>query len=384
MKNFFGIITAMMTASTCYVPVALAQDRCEDVLINKVMDTEEYRRDNVFLLTLATQSTDYLKGSESNKGGLGFDIDGIGGNVSSENARQFERQISNSLNLSTFQKDSVYYLVMSGQKNIIDAWKDCMSQRGGLVLTFEVQSERRGVLHIDYLVPKDTFADWPDLTLQENVPIPADFKINSGMDCLKRSPGRPAHVFKPSSHCDVDFELPADWPKDRAAWTTWSVVLRAKSKDKELSYNTYLAPRTKLVARQKVWPAPDRTMAMAGLYTFEHSVPSKLDCKSADPGYVFLDKFNKQPHEWGHGGGNCRVNTEKIQDPGTTYCMTSALGPITESGDYYCQIDVSGTEIKFEFDPPEPNAQPADFMAFSVSKPIQQNQIKTRWRPVAD
>lgn len=374
MKTFVCKIAAVAMAILTSGSIALAQDRCEDVLINKVMDTQEYKRDGVFLLTLATQSTDYLKNATSMKTGLDFAIDGIPIGVTSDNANQFERQITRSLNLTAFQRDNVYYLLQSGQKNIIDAWSDCMSQRGGLVLTFESQNEYRGVLHIDYLVPKGTFSEWPDLTLQEDVPIPANFKINTGMDCLKRQPGKSAHVFKRDSRCDVDFELPADWTKDRAAWTIWSVVLRAKTSSKQLSFSTYLAPRTKLVARSKVWPASP-PMQMAGLYAFDHGVASALDCKSSDAGYVFLqNKFKLQPVEWGHGGGRCRVNTAAVQDPGTAFCITSALGGIYESGDYYCRIDVTGTEIKWEFDPAEPNAKPADYLAFSLGKPLE-NEI---------
>jgi hypothetical protein len=190
-----------------------------------------------------------------------------------------------------------------------------------------------------------------------------NFKINSGIDCLKLSAGKPPHVFKQGSHCDVDFELPSDWAKDRAAWTTWSVVLRAKSPAKELSFNTYLPPRTKLVARQKVWPAKPPAQ-MGGLYAFDHGLQSKLYCEAADAGYIFLDNFKLQPVEWGHGGGNCRVASAKIQQPGTVFCLASALGGIYESGDYYCRIDVVGTQIKFEFDPAEPNAKPAERRSF--------------------
>lgn len=364
-----GIIAAAVAASTFQMQAAHAAG-CEDVLIHKVMDQKEYKRDSVFLLTLATQSKDYLKDDISMKTGLDFDIDGLPIGIDSDNARHFEHQITTSLNLSTFQRDSVHYLVQSGQKNIVEAWKDCMSQQGGLVLTFEVHDERSGVLHIDYLTPKDSIAVWPDLTLKETAPIPTDFKINTGMDCLKLAAGKPAHVFKPGSNCDVDFALPADWAKDRAAWTTWSVVIRTKAKDKEISSNTYLAPRAKLVARTKVWPAAP-PVAMAGLYAYDHGLTSRLDCKTTDAGYVFLNKFNLRPVETGHGGGNCRVTTAAIQEPGTAFCLTSGLGGIYEKGDYYCHIDVAGTEAKFEFDPAEPNAKSADFASFLSGKPTQ-------------
>jgi hypothetical protein len=125
------VVSAFLIAVALHPSISLAQsaeDSCRDVLINKVMDVESYKRDSLFLLTLATQSKEYISSRNNSKDRLGFDIEGIKGNLTHENVRQFEHQILNSLDLTKFHKDRVDYFLMQGSENLCCSLNTAVAQ----------------------------------------------------------------------------------------------------------------------------------------------------------------------------------------------------------------------------------------------------------------
>lgn len=265
----------------------------------------------------------------------------------------------------------------------MDAWSECMSQWGGLILYFEAPDEYARVLHIKYVTPKDTFVLWPDLTVMEASQLPPHFDSSKaiGLDCLQ-----PDHVLHPNSTCDVTFASPSSPTRPpeeraRAAWATWNFSIRLRTPQNiERSYSAYLMPRSNLVVRPKVWP-PKPPIHMSGAYSTGRSGPSEggLQCEHSDAGFYFLQAtepfFHLDLFPWGGLAtkDQCRIGRAFVQEPGDVICVSAKLtGTFGAYGDHYCNIAVVGTEIKFEFDPPDPTPR-----TFVEGQP----QDPPTWRP---
>ena len=277
-----------------------AQDECKDVLVNAVMNTLAVTKDNYYNTAILSTVNEQSDSSSDTSAGLGVVIEGIPISLSYSDAKRLKSSISKYYSLNSIARERSSYLLMSGQDVIVNAWKDCMTKRGGgLSLRFKPLDGRTGkqtLLYIEYYKSADPTQSQLNLQLTDAPYLDKDeIEVKSGLECLKAG-----KVFRPGDTCTVLFLT-------KSAWTTMPFVMAVKTQpasrvaaspaaDAEIesnsiiSYSVYLAPRAELVGKSRPWPqdGPARTKET---YSYDNAVISSVECFKPTDGYFLLKRL---------------------------------------------------------------------------------------------
>jgi hypothetical protein len=329
---------------------AAHSEECKDVLVNKIMDVADVKKDTYYrttVLTTLSESTDNQTNSNAS-----IDIPGIGA-ASYGDANHLAESLSSSSKFDEIRRDKSSYLIMSGQKAIVDAWRDCMKTHGGMSLTIERLDEGRHLLlHIVYFESSSNTADPVKLKLYRKVDIDGrEARIVSGNDCLAKG-----KVYGPGDECDVTL-VPA------SPWSAFPMVFPVKTLSqkapKTLSYSVYVAPRATLEARVQPWPASGPATTKR-TYAWDHATFSEVECFDASDGYVLLEKSIKiTPRPEGAAivascfsqmGGDVPY---QIEASGRRLCVRQVNRDMVQ-GDKYCSLSITGTQAAMHWNPEPP------------------------------
>jgi hypothetical protein len=359
MKRFAFAVSFL----TLFTHQAFPQDECKDVLVNKVMNELKVTKDtyyNTVVLSKLNQSSD----QQSSTGvGLGVEIEGIPFSLNYSDARRIKANLSRYYSLNEIAQESWSYLLMSGQDVIVNAWRDCMTQKGGgMSVRFKPLDGKVGkqtLLLIEYIKPALPTTKALDLKLVDDVYIDPAMEVKTGAQCLKAN-----RVFRPGDACTV-LLITKDAPNIKPAWVTMPIVLIAETQGGEqpttASYSAYLGPRAELVGSIQPWPAKG-TYSTNRTYSFDSGVVSPVECFPSTDGYSLLEnslRIVARPE----GGATYQTCTALPFGPkkenyifdqsGKKLCVQQVNGTPSKA-DHYCQILLTGTEATVKWDPAPP------------------------------
>jgi hypothetical protein len=81
------------------MPFAYAGDECKDVLLNKVMNSTEVKRDTYYNISLLSTLNEATDDEQKKKAAAGVDIEGIPSSFTYNDARRINSSLSSSFNL---------------------------------------------------------------------------------------------------------------------------------------------------------------------------------------------------------------------------------------------------------------------------------------------
>ena len=233
---------------------AVSSDQCKDILVNAVFNTLSVNKDNYYRTTLLSALDEKSEEDEKHNASLGVDIEGIPFYLSYSDARHLKSEISKYYNLNAIAHEKSSYLLMSGQKNRIDAWQDCISKHGGGVsLRFEPLDGKTGTL-VRLFIEYDISVD----PLIHSVPIQVikDSYIDSKLVSIKENANclKSGKIYRPGDSCPVLLQT-------QSAWTTLPINLQVKTVGKgaiaNIGFSAFLGPRSRIVGSTQAWPLHD-------------------------------------------------------------------------------------------------------------------------------
>jgi hypothetical protein len=326
--------------------IAHADQDCKDVLIHKVMDITDIKK-NTYYSTSVLATLNRSSDQQSDKNGT-VTVPGIG-DAKGSDTEHLVTNLSSTYGLTEVSRDKSSYLIMSGQKEIIDAWRDCMRLNSGLSLVLEsFPGGNEMLLHLEYLASSSATSNQANLELEEDVYVDkSKVDVVSGSRCL--ASGR---IFRPGDQCDVHLIT-------NSPWSAFLVVFPLKKlgdSPKELSYSTYVAPRAVLEGKKQPWGPVKTGRTAAG----PRATISEEECFTADDGYTFLeDSIAIAAHPEGAGTvETCfpREMSEKkgyrLDQTGRRFCVQQ-VNRAKVPGDLYCSMSITATEAILSWNPPE-------------------------------
>jgi len=230
------------------MPTAVAQsdaDSCKDILVNKVFNTLKVTNDTFFWMTYASMTDQELQKDESSKNSFSIGYAGITLGLSKEDASRLRSRFSQSIKEEVVYQNRSSLLLESGQENIVNAWRECMQNKGGgLSAYFAVVPGRKDLVDLHIVFDHAKGFDPPSLKIAKDVDIDAsEFKVVSGADCLKKG-----YTFKPGDVCTPRLRTKTAWSSD-----VFNMSLTDGRNSKDLSF--YLGPRAILGIETKPWPS---------------------------------------------------------------------------------------------------------------------------------
>lgn len=357
MRLFVSLVVSLMVLST---QSAIADDECKDVLVNKVMNELKVTKDSYYNTAILSTLNESSDEAEKTDAGLGIVIEGIPISLTYSDARRLKTSLSKYYSLNSIAQERSSYLLMSGQEVIVNAWRDCMRNKGGgLSVRFKPLDGKVGkqtLLLIEYYKPADSTLRALNQELTSDVYIDqAMVQVKAGADCLKAK-----KVFRPGDTCTVLLIT-------TSAWTTMPIVLLTKTqgeKDGEptsASYSAYLGPRAELVGATEPWPLKGANIT-GRTYSFDHGNISPVECFPSSEGYSLLEStvlITARP-EGGADFNTCgalpigKKGKKYIFDQsGKKMCVQQVNGTPAKA-DHYCSLAITGTEATVKWDPPPP------------------------------
>src|SRR3977135_3104484 len=127
-----GSVAAVVTLGSLLPAAAQteAQDRCKDVLSEQAFDTPA--SDNNTFYSLSRFSAE-AGGSQNALGAsdASFTFRGITATLSSADVEHVLRPLLSAAEWQTINQNRFAVLLMSGQEQILKAWRDCIADQGG-------------------------------------------------------------------------------------------------------------------------------------------------------------------------------------------------------------------------------------------------------------
>jgi hypothetical protein len=237
----FVIYLFALTFST--VAMAQAQDRCSDVLSQGIFDYRTLQRNDYFnqLIWSRFYQSSYDQARNDRSFGLGVPVGEtvLGGNFNSEAHSSYGSQSEREYFAGITSSQQVNLALMTGNPDIIRAWRDCMQNRagGGLSARFEISSPTEVTLIVEYFTYGDDSSD----RLRESVRLPAGVIPLQNASCLRRG-----HVFRVGASSGCHIPLRVDDLN-----LSFTVALRGRT-----STTTWLPKRPRLVSEERYYSFP--------------------------------------------------------------------------------------------------------------------------------
>ena len=260
------------------VGAATAQDLCKDVLVEGTLKRES-RNNNIFfdywLSSRFKESSQEYKGKEVDASAnipIGDVV--MGGSYNETDYRRYQREVSESIDLSQIYRNQSSVLLASGDPEILGAWSDCMTKGRGLSVTFAPQAPRMVLLEIQWFAYPVAKGVSTDTKLVSDIVVnKPGVKVTAGGECLKNE-----HVLADRQPCIAQLEF-------EHGRIDLAVVVNTLHG----SESAYLPPRIKLVPERKGWvPNPREKGNEAGGYTLSTDDTSELVCHDAPDGWSFV------------------------------------------------------------------------------------------------
>lgn len=354
MSRFF-CVWSLLLICVLWNSAAHAQDECKDVLINKVMDSVSITKDNYYNTALFSNLNETKDDQTEHSASGGLEIEGIPGSLSYNDASRLKTSLSKTFSFKEIVTEKSSYLLMSGQKEIVGAWRDCMSERGGLGVRFEPQDKDglQTLLEIEYIRPSNPTLTALDLQLANDVYMgTGGTRVLANEECLRKD-----KIYKAGDVCTVLLG-------EDTAWTTLPIVLFAKTKlpggqpGNSVTYKAYLAPRAELVGSTRPWPS-EGAASTKRTYAGRWKVTSEVECFDASDGFVFLENsINVQARPEGSAtvnscGSSIGNRPFALDTTGRRICVQQFNGA-PNTGDHYCSLGITATEATVQWQPPAP------------------------------
>jgi len=338
---------------------AAANDECKDVLVNKVMNELKVTRDSYYNTTVLSTLNESSDEADKTDAALGVVIEGIPISLSYSDARRIKTNLSKYYSLNAIARERSSYLLMSGQDVIVNAWRDCMRNRGGgLSVRFvplDGKAGKQTLLIIEYYKPADSTVKALNQVLTSDVYVDPAVQVKSGGDCLKEN-----KVFRAGDTCTVLLVT-------TSAWATMPIVLLTKTQQEKdddaisASYSAYLGPRAALVGVSQPWPVTG-AITTGRTYSFDHGVVSPVECFSSSEGFSLLEsslQITARP-EGGATFATCgpmpigKKGQKYIFDQSGKKACVQQVNGTPSKADHYCSLAITGTEATVKWDPPPP------------------------------
>jgi hypothetical protein len=368
---------AAVTTLWCVVPAAAqteAQDRCREVLAEQSFDPTAGENSTFYVLSRFSAEAGGQQNSP-NPPEARFAFPGITAALSTTDVGQMLRPLLPAAEWQTISQNRFPVLLLSGQEQILKAWRDCIAdQGGGLTVYFQAVSGKPTTveLHIDYRRP-EAGSDLPAWRVERNRPInPKWGRVVERPECLQKN-----YTYAPGQECIVKIETVS-------AWSAGNVTLTLSDGKATKDVSAYLAPRATLRGEQKGWPtnkmisdwarahpndnpinvlsryADEKTGARAWDLTAQREVETGWyfvegrRTMSADNAYALQsDDVHVDVKPSGSANSRDCVGGYRIDPAGKILFMGIGLGPAV-SGPSWCHVTVTATMAKLVFDPPPP------------------------------
>jgi hypothetical protein len=344
-KHFIRCVTLVAFSFAPLLPSTARADDCLDVLTHKVYDITDYQE--ISFAYLDRESTSNEKTHQDETAGVGVVIDDIPFTVNDR--KNADTQISNNQHFHFESQDRIHVLTYSGQANIITAWSDCMSQRGGIQLRFEgVDSlfTNKLVLHIKYFVATSdgVIRPQPNLHLGAAVQFPPNVTVQDSAGCLALS--NPKIYKAGETICDVQIQTQSQWDSFPI---TFPFV---DDSNNPKSATVFVPMRAKLRAAQQAWPSKATDIS---LYAFANDSASEPNAHNhqrvpADlSGYFIQDSIVKKL-AGRTNTGRCAIDSRIDPSGGAAVLevdVTQSDGP----GEV-CEGFFHGTQVQMYWQPP--------------------------------
>lgn len=220
-----------------------AQDFCGDILKEGIYSYSSYKEDSYYnqIIWSRFMKSNYETSKTDQNGGFGVPIGKVvfNGNYSKEEYEQKKSQIENQYFNNINSSREIDIALMSGDPEIIGAWKSCMQQRGGgISVRFEPTDPLNVFMTIQYFNQGTKNKE----KLAEKVELPKGVTVTSGEKCLKKGAS-----YVSGKACIVQLKL--DNPL-----TTMEVVVDGKNS----SAKAWLPARIQLNKEVKPYPFDDK------------------------------------------------------------------------------------------------------------------------------
>ncbi len=181
MKRYLTSVIYCLT-----VALASGQDRCGDVLANGTFKWAKVKDNSYFQQIVWSRflRSTYQSSKTDKDAGFGVPIGEIvlGGNYTEEQYKakkdQIEEEYFNQINSSR----EIDVAMSSGDEEVLKAWSQCMSNRGGLALSLEVVSPTKAFLTIQYYPQGTRNSD----KLDSNIKMPEGVQVTDGAKYLRK------------------------------------------------------------------------------------------------------------------------------------------------------------------------------------------------------
>jgi len=160
--------------------------KCSDILAQGVFQTTQIRDNSYFQQIIYSRfaRSSYQSSSSDRGGGFGIPVGEIvlGGNYSEATFRRKQEEIQSTYLNQINQSREIDVALASGDPTIINAWSECMRNRGGLNLRFEPAGTTDIFAYLEWF----PVGNQASTKLTSNVVFPAEITIVSGKDCFKK------------------------------------------------------------------------------------------------------------------------------------------------------------------------------------------------------
>lgn len=336
-----GMLCAVAVLFAFYGTMSHAKDECKDVLTEKVLDFTSIKSSREMKLVALAQMTRDDSTAESTD--LFGEYIGVASGSASW-AKSQKAKLEESLDLNFALSESGSILMLTGQEEVISAWRACMTDKGGRLgayFTPVTGSERQVLLNIEY-PRKGIGSGAGPLKLLEAPFLEQGTEILSSGDCISKG-----YTVRPGDTCSVLLVVPS-------AWTILPVVLNFEDENgTRISVTEVLMPRVLPVFRSN-----NRSQSLPDLYTFDNYVNNPLVTLSATEGFTFLDSFQVIAIPGGAAipNNSCSSNAS-LNETRTELNVNSGISNVPAKADYMCKWEVKAIEAKIDLMPPKPAGQ---------------------------
>jgi hypothetical protein len=187
--------------------VAYAQnDRCSDILADGTKSYEHFQQSDYYQQIVYSRllSSNSRQAREKSKGAFSVPTGEavFGGNYSDDSYRQKQAamQATNFSKITSDQELDV--ALVSGDSEIIGAWKECMTKKSGVAMYFErnTGAPRQAILHIMWYPSPGV----SQVKLTDGIPLPQGVLASGSDACLRRGTKLTA-----LTDCSVQLSLPS-------------------------------------------------------------------------------------------------------------------------------------------------------------------------------
>ena len=154
LRRFSVAMFAITAAALLGAPVYAQQSPCDSVLGDGVFDHQEWQNSQYTQIVLAARLSQmtYQQAKRYTDSGLsvGYGDFTLGGNYSEDDFNTWQQNIKSSLDVNQIISNQSSVLLTSGDKGVLGAWQNCISQSGGLTFYIEPRDKHQAVINIEW------------------------------------------------------------------------------------------------------------------------------------------------------------------------------------------------------------------------------------------